>query len=84
MTPITTADIDRLRRRIERVEARRIEPRPAPREPVFEDFTYAELFAQPRVDHYDAEQCLDGQGSRTNSALLPPERFYANAAAWLV
>src|SRR5690606_24916062 len=55
MTPISTADIERLRRRIERIEGGRMEPTPAPREPSFEDFTYSELFAQPRVDHYDVE-----------------------------
>ncbi|MDA0204876.1 MAG: ribonuclease H-like domain-containing protein [Acidobacteria bacterium] len=79
MTPITTADIDRLRRRIERVEGGRMEPSPAPRTPTFEDFTYSELFAQPRVDHYDVEQYLDGKviENKLGSYFLA-ERFYPN------
>jgi uncharacterized protein YprB with RNaseH-like and TPR domain len=79
MTPITTADIERLRRRIERIEGGRMEPQPVPREPAFEDFTYSELFAQPRVDRYDAEQCLDGQVIENElGSYFLAERFYPN------
>jgi uncharacterized protein YprB with RNaseH-like and TPR domain len=79
MTPITTADIERLRRRIERIEGGRMEPQPVPREPAFEDFTYSELFAQPRVDRYDAEQCLDGQVIENElGSYFQAERFYPN------
>ena len=79
MTPITTADIERLRRRIERIEGGRMEPSPAPRAPTFEDFTYSELFAEPRVDHYDAEQCLDGQVIENElGSYFLAERFYPN------
>jgi hypothetical protein len=77
MTPITAADIDRLRRRIERIEGGRMEPQPAPRTPAFADFTDAELFTQPRVDHYDAEQCLDGQVVENElGSYFLSERFY--------
>jgi uncharacterized protein YprB with RNaseH-like and TPR domain len=79
MTPITTADIERLRRRIERIEGGRMEPTPAPREQSFEDFTYSELFAQPRVDHYEVAQYLDGKVIESeHGSYFLAERFYSN------
>jgi uncharacterized protein YprB with RNaseH-like and TPR domain len=79
MTPITTADIERLRRRIERIEGGRLEPIPPPREPSFEDFAYSELFAEPRPEHYDVEQYLDGKIIESEEGpYFLAERFYPN------
>ncbi len=73
MTPITKADILRLRRRIERIEGGRMEPTPAA---VAEDPEWAK---DEPPDHYDAEQCLDGQVlENPHGKYFLHERFYPN------
>ena len=69
MTPITAADIDRLRRRIERIEGGRMEPSRAPERPVVEEAS----------DDSSAEQCLDGQVIENDlGSYFLAERFYPN------
>lgn len=74
MTPITTADIDRLRRRIERIEAS-----PTPRAPVQKSRTEEPApygFEEP-PKHYDAETCLDGVVmENAHGSYFLAERFY--------
>lgn len=65
MTPITTADIERLRRRIDRVEGGRMEPAPALRP------------TEEPVVRYDAEKSLDGEIVENElGKCFVSERFY--------
>jgi uncharacterized protein YprB with RNaseH-like and TPR domain len=69
MTPITAADIDRLRRRIERVEGGSMEPSRAPERPVVEEAS----------DDSSAEQYLNGQVIENDlGSYFLAERFYPN------
>lgn len=83
MTPVTKADIDRLRRRIERVEGGRMDPDPVPKtaEPdaaAAEDgspFTVHDF----RPEHYSAEQTFDGEVMETPyGSYFLSERLYPN------
>ena len=60
MTPITKADIERLRQRIERVKGGRMEPSPAPAHPDAEESLYPRFDDEP-PERYAAEESLDGE-----------------------
>jgi uncharacterized protein YprB with RNaseH-like and TPR domain len=69
MTPITATDIDRLRRRIERIEGGRVEPSPTPRRPPIESLE----------DDSIAEPCLAGEVIENDlGSYFLAERFYPN------
>lgn len=74
MTPITATDIDRLRRRIERIEGGRMAQSRTPRKIVSEESIEEEL-----PNHTSEEQCLDGQTIENElGSFFLAERFYPN------
>ena len=82
MTPITKADIARLRKRIERIEGGRMEPspvgQPAETSPASDGGVPEDPFG-PFVppDRYDAEKCLDGVVMENpHGSYFLAERFY--------
>ena len=81
MLPVTKADIERLRRRIERIEGGRMAPNPAPARPPDDPASEDEPedpfgpFVAPA--RYDAEACLDGVAMHNpHGAYFLAERFY--------
>ena len=78
MTPITKADIARLRKRIERIESRRLPDPPTPAaapEPADDPEDPFGPFTAP--DRYDAEKCLDGVVMQNpHGSYFLAERFY--------
>jgi uncharacterized protein YprB with RNaseH-like and TPR domain len=71
MTPITKLDIERLRKRIERIEGGRMEPSPV--RPAVD----ADEAPEAPPNRYDAEKCLDGVVmENAHGSYFLSERFY--------
>jgi len=75
MTAVTKADMARLRRRIERIEGGRMEPS----QPQESASDHDDPFTFEAPEHYDAEQCLDGEVMENpHGKYFLHERFYPN------